>query len=78
MIPPSQARGITGTLGLHLTSERDNKGELGGTEPTQGQETKSRVRLVTEFMALAKTQDATFRIVRRCNLPLLARISAQG
>ena len=45
MIPPSQARGITGTLGLHLTSERDNKGELGGTEPTQGQETKSKVRL---------------------------------
>ena len=33
---------------------------------------------MTEFMALAKTRDATFRIVRRCNLPLLARISAQG
>ena len=45
MIPPSQARGTTGTLGLNLTSERDNKGELGGTEPMP-RNTTSKVRLV--------------------------------
>ena len=35
---PSQARGTTGTFKLHLTSKRDNKGELGGTGLTLGQE----------------------------------------
>ena len=48
MIPPSKARGTMGTLGLNLTSERDNKGELGGTEPMLSQEiprNRSRVRL---------------------------------
>ena len=43
MIPPSQAKGTTGTLGLYLMNERDSKGETGGQKKMTKQDSDVRL-----------------------------------